>query len=54
MTDFNVTRIKWAEHRDWMQSMQSLRMAIETGDLSLPGPIDLVSNIIGVWPLTVT
>ena len=51
MTEFIVTRLKGAEHRDWMQSRQSLRMAIETGDLSLPGLLDVVSNIIGVWPL---
>ena len=53
MTEFNVTRLKGAEHRNWMQSRQSLRMAIETGDLSLPGLLDVVSNIIGVWPLIV-
>ena len=51
MTEFIVTLLKSAEHRDWMQSRQSLRRAIETGDLSLPGLIDVVSNIIGVWPL---
>ena len=50
MTEFIVTRLKGAEHRDWMQSRQSLRRAIETGDLSLPGLVDVVSNIIGVWP----
>ena len=48
MTEFNVTRLKGAEHRDWMQSRQSLRMAIETGNFSLPGLLDVVSNIIGV------
>ena len=53
MTEFIVTRLKGAEHRDWMQSRQSLRKAIETGDLSLPGLVDVVSNIIGVWPLIV-
>ena len=53
MTEFIVTRLKGAEHRDWMQSRQSLRMAIETGDLSLPGLLDVVSNIIGVWPFIV-
>ena len=47
MTKFIVTRLKGAEHRDWMQSRQSLRRAIETGDLSLPGLVDVVSNIIG-------
>ena len=54
MTEFIVTRLKGAEHRDWMQSRQSLRMAIETGDLSLPGLLDVVSSIIGVWPLIVS
>ena len=54
MTDSIVTRLKGAEHRDWMQSRQSLRMAIETGDLSLPGLVDVVSNIIAVWPLIVS
>ena len=54
MTEFIVTRLKGAEHRDRMQSRQSLRMAIETGDLSLPGLLDVVSNIIGVWPLIVS
>ena len=53
MTEFIVTRLKRAEHRDWMQSRQSLRMAIETGDLSLPGLLDVARNIIGVWPLIV-
>ena len=54
LTEFIVTRLKGAEHRDWMQSRQSQRMAIETGDLSLPGLLDVVSNIIGVWPLIVS
>ena len=53
MTEFFLARLKGAEHRDWMQSRQSLRRAIETGDLSLPGLPDAVSNIIGVWPLIV-
>ena len=54
MTEFILTRLKGAEHRDWMQSRQSLRRAIETGDLSLPGLVEVVSNIIGVWPLIVS
>ena len=54
MTEFINTRLKGAEHRDWMQSRQSLRRAIETGDLSLPGLVDVVSNIIGVRPLIVS
>ena len=54
MTRFIVTRLKGAEHRDWMQSRQSLRMDIETGDLSVPGHLDVVSNIIGVRPFIVS
>ena len=53
MTEFIVTRLKGAQRRNWMQSRPSLRRAIETGDLSLPGLVDVVSNIIGVWPLIV-
>ena len=49
-TEFIITRLKGAEHRDWMQSRQSLRKAIETGDLSLPGLVDVVSNLFGVRP----
>ena len=53
MIEFIMTRLKGAEHRDWMQSRISLRKATETGNLSLPGLVDVVSNIIGVWPLIV-
>ena len=53
MTKNIVTRLKGAEHRDWMQSRQSLRKAIETGDLSFPGLVDVVSSIIRVWQLIV-
>ena len=52
-TEFIVTRFKGAEYRDWMHSRQSLRRSIETGDLFVPGLIDVVSNIKGVWPLIV-
>ena len=54
ITEFIVTRLQGAEHRDLMQSRQSLRMAIERDDLSLPELLDVVSNIIGVWPLIVS
>ena len=53
MTEFIVTRLKGVEHRDWMQSRQFLRRAIGTGDLSLPGLLNVASNIIDVWPLIV-
>ena len=54
MTEFIVICLKVAEHRDWMQSKQSLRKEYETGDLSLLGLVDVVSNIIRVWPLIVS
>ena len=47
MTDFIVTRLKGAEHHDWMHSWQALRMAIETGDLSMPVMVDVVGIING-------
>ena len=53
MNEFIATRLKGAEYCDWLQSRQSLRRAIETGDLSLRGLVDVVSNIIGVWPLII-
>ena len=54
MTEFIVTRLKGAQHRDWMQLRQSLRVAIETGDVSLPSLPDVFSDIIGVRPLIVS
>ena len=53
MTEFIVTRRKGAEHRDWMMSRSSLRCAIITGELSMPSLVEVVSNIVGVWPLIV-
>ena len=53
MTEFIVTRLKGAEHRDWMMSRYSLRRAIITGELSMPSLVKVVSNIVGVWPLIV-
>ena len=51
MIELIVTRWKGAEHRDWMQTRQSFRMAIETSGLSLLGLLDVVSYFIGMWPL---
>ena len=53
MTEFIVTRLKGAEHRDWMMSRTYLRRAIITGELSMPSLVEVVSNIVGVWPLIV-
>ena len=32
----------------------ALRKAIITNDLSMPGLVDMVANIFGVWPLVVS
>ena len=54
MTEFIVNRLKGAETRDWMSSRPALRKAILTNDLSMPHLVDVVANIIGVWPLIVS
>ena len=37
-----------------MVSRPALRKAIITNDLSMPGLVDVVANIVGVWPLIVS
>ena len=54
MTEFLIVRLKGAVHRDWMQTRPALRKAIETGELSMPSLLEVVSNIVGVWPLIVS
>ena len=54
MTEFVVSRLKGAETRDWMASRPALRKAIITNDLSMPGLVDVVAIIVGVWPLIVS
>ena len=54
MTHFIVNRLKGAETRDWMSSRPALKKAILTNDLSMPRLVDVVANIIGVWPLIVS
>ena len=53
LTDFSVTRLRGAEHRDWIRSRSSLRHAIINGELSMPSPVDVVNKIKGVWLLIV-
>ena len=53
MTEFIVTRLKGAEHCDWMMSRSSRRRAIITRKLSMPSLVEVLSNIVGVWPLIV-
>ena len=54
MTEFVVNRLKSAEIRDWMACRPALRKAIITNDLSMPGLVDVVANIVGLWPLVVS
>ena len=54
MTEFIVNRLKGAEMRDWMSSRPALKKAILTNDLSMPHLVNVVANIIGVWPLIVS
>ena len=53
MTEFIVTCLKGGEHPDWMMSRSSLRRAIITGELSMPSLVEVVNNIVRVWPLNV-
>ena len=48
MTEFIVTRLKGAEHRDWKISHSRLRRAIITGELSVPSLFEIVSKISAV------
>ena len=54
MTEFNVNLLKGAETRDWISSRPALKKAILTNNLSTPHLVDVVANIIGVWPLIVS
>ena len=54
MTEFIVNLLKGAETRDWTSSRPILKKAILTNDLSMPHLVDVVANIIGVWPLIVS
>ena len=54
MIEFIVNRSKGAETRDWMSSRPTLKNDILTNALSMPHLVDVVANIIGVWPLIVS
>ena len=49
-----MNRLKGAESRDWMAFRPALRKAIITNDLSMPDLVNVVANIVGVWPLVVS
>ena len=54
MSKFIVNRLKGAETRDWMSFCPAQKKAILTNDLSMLHLVDVVANIIGVWPLIVS
>ena len=54
MTELIVNRLKSAETRDWMSARPALKKAMLTNDLGMPRLVDVVANIIGVWPLIVS
>ena len=54
LNDFIVNRLNDAKTRDWMSARPALKKAILTKDLSMPHLVDVVANIIGVWPLIVS
>ena len=53
LTEIVVIWLKGAETRDWIVSRLALRKAILTIDLGMPQLLDIVANIIGVWPFIV-
>ena len=54
LTEFVVNRLKRAKTRNWMASRPVLRKAIITNDLSMPELVNVVANVVGVWPLIVS
>ena len=53
MTEATVNKLEGAESRDWMASRPALRKAIIINKLVLPEPLEVVANILAVWPLIV-
>ena len=54
MTEIIVNRLKGAETRDLMSSRPALKKALLTNNLSMPHLVEVVANIIDVWPLIVS
>ena len=54
LTEFVVNWLKGAETRDWLASRPALRKAIITNNLSMQDLVNVVANIVGVWPLIVS
>ena len=54
LTEYIVNHLKGAETRDCMAARPALSKAIITHDLSMPELVNVVANIVGVWPLIVS
>ena len=54
MTDFIVNRRKGVESRDCMASRPALKKAIITSSRGMQELVEVVANIVGVWPLIVS
>ena len=54
MTEFVINRLRGADTRDQMASRPALRKASIKNDLSMPGPVVVIANFVGVWPLVVS
>ena len=54
LTEFVVNQLKGAETQNWMSFRPALRKAIITNNLSMPDLINVVANIVGVWPSIVS
>ena len=54
LTNIVVNRFKGAESWDWMRFHPALREFIITNDLFVPRLVDVVANIVGIWPLVVS
>ena len=54
MTEFIVNRLKGAEIRDWTSFCPARKKSFLTNYVGMPHLVDIVANIIGVWPLIVS
>ena len=54
MAEFIVNRLKRADSCDWMAFRPALKKAIISSILVMPELVDVVANIVGVWPLIVS
>ena len=54
MTNFLLTLLTGAENKYWMMSQIALRGAVITGDLSMPELLEVLANIVAIWPLIVS